>query len=88
MSKTGIKAKVTAAAKANVPQTTGLVYRGEPSGKTIVGYWLNGEFVVLSRHATRGGALNKINALNGGTGCQFDDAGNLPGFTKSAARSA
>lgn len=85
--KTGIKAKVTAAAKANVPQTTGLVYRGEPTGKTIVGYWLNGVFVVLSRHATRGAALNKINALNGGSGTVFNAAGELASFT-GAARAA
>jgi hypothetical protein len=66
--------KVNEAAAADVPQTTGIVYRGEKDGNTIVGYWLNGAFVVLSRHATRAGALNKINALNGGTGTVFGAA--------------
>jgi hypothetical protein len=80
---------VNAAAKKDVPQTTGLVYRGEKDGNTIVGYWLNGLFVVLSRHATRGAALNKINALNGGTGCAFDAKGNTYGVAPtSAARAA
>jgi hypothetical protein len=84
----GILKKVDAAAKADVPQTTGLVYRGEKSGNTIVGYWLNGVFVVLSRHASRGGALNKINALNGGSGTVFDAAGNLYGSKSSGACAA
>ena len=77
--------KVNAAAAADVPQTTGVVYRGEASGETVVGYWLNGIFVVLSRHSTRGAALNKINALNGGTGTAFDRAGNLYGAAKACA---
>lgn len=81
----GILKAVNAAAKKDVPQTTGLVYRGEKDGNTIVGYWLNGVFVVLSRHATRGAALNKINALNGGTGCAFDSVGNTYGAGKSAS---
>lgn len=82
--------KVNAAALKDVPQTTGLVYRGEKDGDTIVGYWLNGVFVVLSRHSTRGAALNKINALNGGTGCAFDSKGNTYGaaVTISAASRA
>jgi len=82
----GILKSVNAAAKKDVPQTTGLVYRGEKDGSTIVGYWLNGVFVVLSRHSTRGAALNKINALNGGTGCAFDSKGNT--YAVSAARAA
>jgi hypothetical protein len=82
---------VNAAAKKDVPQTTGLVYRGEKDGNTIVGYWLNGVFVVLSRHSTRGAALNKINALNGGSGTVFDAKGNLFGagaVVLAAARAA
>lgn len=59
---------VNAAAAGDKPQTTGIVYRGEKDGNTVVGYWLNGTFVVLSRHATRSGALNRINVLNGGNG--------------------
>jgi hypothetical protein len=66
--------KVNDAAKSSVPQTTGIVYRGEKDGNTVVGYWLNGTFVVLSRHADRAAALNKINALNGGTGTVFGTA--------------
>ena len=80
--------KVTAAAVKNVPQTTGVTYRGEKNGKTVVGYWLNGLFVVLSRHDTRGAALNKINALNGGTGTVFDKNGNLYGSTSSTSADA
>jgi len=76
---------VNAAAKSSVPQTTGVVYRGEKDGNIIVGYWLNGTFVVLSRHSTRGAALNKVNALNGGTGCAFDKNGNLYSATYAAA---
>ena len=76
--------KVTEAAKSAVPQTTGVIYRGEKDGNTIVGYWLNGTFVVLSRHSTRGAALNKINALNGGSGTVFNKAGDLYGAGSAA----
>lgn len=73
----GIK-KINAAAKGSVPQTTGLVYRKEAgTGKTLVGYFMNGEFAVLSRHDSRGAAKNTINALNGGTGAVFTSEGNL-----------
>lgn len=84
----GILKKVNAAAIKDVPQTTGLVYRGEKNGNTIVGYWLNGVFVVLSRHSTRGAALNKINALNGGSGTVFDASGNLYGAKSCGAKAA
>jgi hypothetical protein len=63
--------KVNKAAIESQPQTTGIVYRGEKDGNTVVGYWLNGLFVVLSRHDNRAAALNRINALNGGTGTVF-----------------
>lgn len=81
----GLLKKVNAAA-AKQNGYSGLTYRGERNGKTIVGYWIDGTFVVLSRHNTRGEALNKINALNGGPGNVFDAAGNLAATATAARR--
>ena len=43
------------------------VYKAE-SGSFAVGYFLNGEFKVASRHNTRTAALCRVNYLNGGSG--------------------
>jgi len=79
--KTGANAKVTALSKEGGVTTSAIVYRGESPTSTVVGYWMfDGEdsrFVVLSRHTSRGAALNKINALNGGSGNVFDKDGNI-----------
>lgn len=77
--------KKTDANGAKMVAPSGIVYRGEKdsrghlTGKTVVGYWIDGQFVVLSRHDSRGAALNKINALNGGTGRVFTADGNIVG---------
>lgn len=64
----GLK-KVNKAAADAIPQTTGLVYRSEKgTGKSVVGYFLNGIFVVLSRHGSNAEARARINYLNGGSG--------------------
>lgn len=70
--------KVDKAAQEGNTSAGAIVYRGEKDGNTVVGYWLDGLFVVLSRHASRTAALNRINALNGGTGTAFGGASTAP----------
>jgi hypothetical protein len=43
------------------------VYRSD-NGKFAVGYFLDGDFKVASRHDTRTAAQRRVNYLNGGSG--------------------
>jgi hypothetical protein len=42
------------------------VYRREGDGRYAVGYWIDGKFMVASRHEERVTAQQRVHYLNGG----------------------